>query len=230
MSYLPRSDGGMLDWSRSFQTQLAALLDPTIVGLSAQNVTDYTAAQADYQTKYAAALAPATRSSASVLAKDESKEALVELSRSFAMTITNYQGVTNQQRHDFGLTIRDDEPTPVPPPDFAPEITVFPPIVRTVKLRVHNEATTEGRGKPTGAIGATIFSHVGPLPPPLDQLELWKFEMNTSETTAEIRFPSTVEAGSTVWFTASWYNRRGEQSPATTPVNANLPGTLQQAA
>ncbi len=64
----------------------------------------------------------------------------------------------------------------------------------------------------------------------MDQTELWKFEVNTGETMTEIRFPSTVQSGSTVWFTASWYNRRGEQSPATAPVNVNLPGTLQQAA
>lgn len=230
MSYLPRSDAGLLDWSRNFQTRLIGLTDPTIVGLTAAQVTEYTDAQADYQTKYNAATAPGTRGGATVLAKNEAKEALVTLSRSFAMTITNFQGVTDEQRYDFGLTVRDNEPTPVPPPEFAPDIDVMPPVVRTVKLRLHNEKTIGRRGKPDGAIGATIFSYVGELPPGLDQLELWKFEMNTGETTAEITFPSTVASGSTVWFTASWYNRRGEQSPATPPVNVNLPGTLQQAA
>lgn len=230
MSYMPRRDAAVLAWSRNFQTRLTALPDPTVVGLSAQNVTDYTAAQADYQVRYDLAKAPSTRGLATVQAKNESKDALVAMSRSFAMTITNAQGVTDQQRHDFGLTVRDGELTPVPAPDFAPEIDVFPPVVRTVRLRLSNQPTLGRRGKPEGAIGATIFSCVGELPPALDRPELWKFEMNTGETTAEITFPSTVPAGSTAWFTASWYNRRGEQSPRTRPVNVNLPGTLQQAA
>lgn len=230
MSYLPRTDSGLADWSRNFETQLTALADPTIVGLTPAQVAEYTAAYSDYIAKYDAAVAPSTRGTATILAKNESRDDLITLSRSFAMTITNYQGVTNEQRNDFGLTVRDNEPTPVPPPDVSPEIDVTSSVVRTVGLRLHNEKTIGQRGKPAGAIGATIFSYAGELPPPLDQLEQWKFEMNTSETTADVTFPSTVPAGSTVWFTASWYNRRGEQSPATPPVNVNLPGTLQQAA
>lgn len=230
MSYLPRSDAGFLNWSRNFEQQLSALVDPTTVGLTVQNVTDYTAAQADYQTKYNAATSPTSRGGATILAKKQSKEALVALSRSFAMTITNFQGVTDEQRYDFGLTVRDNEPSPINPPAFAPNIDIRSAVVRTVKLRLHNEQTIGRRGKPEGAIGAAIFSYVGDLPPALDQVQLWKFEFNTGETNAEITFPSTVPSGSTVWFTASWYNRRGEQSPATPAVNVNLPGTLQQAA
>ncbi len=230
MSYLPRSDSGLLHWSRNFQAQLAALADPTSVGLSVQSVTEYTDAQVDYEAKYIDAKDPRTRGGATVHAKNESRAALVALSRSFAMTITNCQGVADEERLEFGLTVPDNKQTPVPPPELAPEIDLFPPVVRTVKLRLHNQTMLGRRGRPTGAIGAAIFSYVGELPPAMDQMELWKFEMLTSETTAQVSFPSTAPAGSTVWLTASWYNHRGEQSPMTTPVHVNLPGTLQQAA
>ncbi len=230
MSYLPLTDDGLRTWAENFSDQLGLLADPMIVGISLAQVTEYSDAFSDYATKLKAANGQTSRSGATVLAKNESKEALVALSREFAMTVQHFPGVTDEQRYAFGLTIPDTERSAVLPPAFAPDIDVFPANVLTVKIRLHNEQTLGRRGKPEGAIGATIFSYVGELPPALDDVKAWKFEMNTGETTAEITFPSTVPAGSTVWITATWYNRRGEQSPATPAVNVNLPGTLQQAA
>lgn len=230
MSYLPLTDSGLLNWSRNFQAELSLLADPTTIGLTAANVTDYAAAQADYETKYSAANAPKSRGGAAVLAKNESKDALVALSRSFAMTITNFQGVTDEQRYDFGLTVRDSDPSPVPVPSLSPEIDLKPPVVRSVEVRLHNEASLERRGKPTGVRGALVFSYVGATPPAAADTHLWKFELNTTRTTLELEFPSTVAPGATVWVTACWYNPRGESGPATPPVYTILPGSLAAAA
>jgi hypothetical protein len=228
MSYLPLSDSGLLNWTRNFLSELEGLVDPTTVGLTAQNVTDYTAAQADYHAKYNTANSQATRGGAAVLAKNQSKEVLVELSRSYAMTITNFQGVTDQQRFDFGLTIPDDEPTAVPVPSTPPVLTIVSTLGRTVKVQLRDFTDTEKRGKPDNVAGATLLMYVGEEAP-VDPT-LWVFCMNTTKTTVDYDFPPNLAAGSKVWLTAFWKNRREESGPAAVPASTRIGDTLAQAA
>ena len=112
--YLPSTDAGLLNWSANFKTQLDALTDPTIVGLTSAQASEYANTQNAYDTAYTAATDPSTRGKATVFAKNEAKKALVAISREFGMAMTRHPGVTDQQRLDFGLTVRDNEPTPVP--------------------------------------------------------------------------------------------------------------------
>ncbi|MEM6505836.1 MAG: hypothetical protein AAF711_10255, partial [Planctomycetota bacterium] len=132
-SYLPTTDSGMLNWSSAFASTAAALPDPAVIGLTAQQVSDYQALQSDYATKYAAAVEPATRGGASILAKNKAKKALTAESRQLAMAVTNHPGITDQQRYDLGLTVRDTEPTPAAVPATVPEVTV-----RSVEGRLFN--------------------------------------------------------------------------------------------
>lgn len=229
--YLPSREADLLGFAQNLSTKLSAT--PTAYGITAAQATAFDALFDGFRNAYFALQDPTTKSPPFVAAKNAAKEAMIENAngiRALVALIQAHPGITDEQLIDLRLTVRDREPTPVPPPAFAPEIDVFPPVVRTVRFRLHNEATIGRRGKPDGAIGATVFSYVGEMPPPLGDVSAWKFEMNTGKTTAEITFPWTVPAGSTVWITATWYNRRGEQSPATPPKNVNLPGTLQQAA
>lgn len=230
-NYIPSREADLLGFAENFSTKITAA--PTTYGLTAAQAAAFATLYTNFDDAMRALQDPVTQSPSFVAAKNAAKDALVNGPggiRALAAIVQATPGITDQNLIDLRLTVRDREPSPVPPPEFAPEIDVFPPVVRTVKIRLHNEKTIGRRGKPDGAIGATIFSHVGELPPALDDIAAWKLEMQTGQTTAEIEFPSTVPPGSTVWITAYWYNRRGETSPATPPVNTNLPGTLQQAA
>lgn len=230
-TYLPARDVDLQGFAQNFSTKITAT--PTAYGLVAAQATAFATLSAAFRTAMNALQDPTTKSPPFVAAKNAAKDALVngpDGIRPLVALVQAHPSITDQQLIDLRLTVRDASPTPVPPPAFAPEIDIFPPVVRTVRIRLHNEQTIARKGKPDGAIGATIFSFVGELPPPLDDVAAWKFEMNTGNTIAEIEFPSTVPAGATVWITASWYNRRGEQGPATPAKNVNLPGTLQAAA
>ena len=230
-NYLPSREADLLGFAQNFSTKITAT--PTAYGLVAAQATAFATLYNNFRTAMNALLDPTTKSPFYVAAKNAAKQALVNGTdgiRELVNIVQAFPAITDQQLIDLRLTVRDRQPSPVPPPAFAPEIDIFPPVVRTVRFRLHNEQTIARKGKPDGAIGATIFSFVGALPPPLDDTSAWKFEMNTGNTTAEIEFPSSTPPGATVWITATWYNRRGEQSPATPPKNVNLPGTLQQAA
>lgn len=226
-TYLPQTDSGLNDWSANFVSQLAATTDPTTIGLTAADVSDYAQTQNTYSTAYTAAIDPATRGSATVLAKNLAKETLVSESRRLAMIITNHPGVTDQQRHDFGLTVRDTERTPVPVPDTSPMIDVVSVEGQRINLRLHNDESTS-RAKPTGVKGATLFTYVGDTTPA--EISDWKFEGNVTRTIVTLEMAATTAPGSKVWITAFWFNTKGQSGPATSPVSTYLGGGLSQAA
>jgi hypothetical protein len=191
------------------------LIAPPDVGLTLEEATGYATLQADYAAKLVTAVDPGTRGPAAILAKNDAKKLLVAESRKLAMAATNHPATTDAQRQALGLTIRDNDPTPVPPPSTAPLIDVLSVKARTFELRLR-DAVTSAKRKPAGVQGATLFSYVGEEAPA--SLSDWKFEASTTRTDIEIDIPVTVPAGSKVWFTAFWFNRKSESGPATNPV------------
>ena len=228
MSFLPTREADLLTWSVNFNTLINA--DPVIYGLTLPQAAAYTEKHDAYAAAYQTAADPSTRTPSSIVAKREAKAALVAEARALAKIIQAFPGTTDTMRSNLGLTVHDVDPSPVPPPTHSPEIDIVSAVMRTVKLRLHNDTSLGTRGKPQGVKGALVFSYVGPLPPAPEDTHLWKFETNTTRTSVEVEFPSTVASGATVWFTAFWYNPRGESGPATPPVSAQIPGSLMQQA
>lgn len=220
MRYLPTTNEGLLNWSANFDQKISDLADPTVIGLSADEVAQYTAAQKEYADKLAASTHPDTRGGSTINAKNIAKKELIRLSRKFAMAMTNYPGVNDEQRYNFGLTVRDTEPTPVPKPDSAPDMKVLKVYGRTLEVRLRDADNPDRRGKPTGVSGAAVFSYVGENQPATEAE--WVFEGNMSKTNFEIDFPETVPNGSKVWLTAYWFNTTKQAGPPTTPISTHL--------
>ncbi len=218
--FLPDTDAGLLAWSSNFSTLITAT--PTAYGLTAGNATDYATAQTAYASALTAATEPSTRGNATVLAKDIARDELIALTRLFARQVGNTMSVTDLQRQALGLTIRDPEPSPIPPPADWPGVQVRKVVGRTVSLRLINTENPTRRAKPPGVIGASIFTFVGTTPP--TEITDWVFEGNTGKTLVDVTFPSTVPAGATVFITCFWFNGRKESGPACPPVSTNLQG------
>jgi len=73
------------------------------------------------------------------------------------------------------------------------------------------------RARPDDATGATLFYHVGHAPPA--QTDQWKFLMNSTQTLLTIDFDQTLPAGTRVWISGWWKNRRSEPGPSGMPVS-----------
>jgi hypothetical protein len=59
----------------------------------------------------------------------------------------------------------------------------------------------------------------------------WQFWGNTTKTSVEVEFDASLTPGTVVWFTAFWYNPRGESGPGCAPVSGIIAGgAMQQAA
>jgi len=214
-SYLPLTDSGLLGWSENFNTQLNSI-DPTLIGLTTDDVTAYGLLFSAYDTAYTNATNPSTRGGATIQAKKDAKAPLITESRRLAMIVTNHPGTTDAQRQAMGLTIRDTTPTPVPVPETAPLISVTAVAGHRISLRLKNAEEVTSRAKPEGVKGATLFSYVGDSTPA--DLSDWKFEGNVTRTLVNLDIAPTVPGGDKVWVTAFWFNTRGQSGPATTPV------------
>lgn len=218
-SYLPQTDSGLLAWATNFSTQISAAA--TTYGLTVEQVAAYSVLVEDYNTALTAATDPSTRGGSTVQAKNLARQALIAESRTLAMAVTNHPGVTDQQRYDLGLTVRDKQPTPVPPPTESPVLEIDSREGTIVTIRLHDGSSTR-RGKPDGVIGASVFSYVGATAPV--DIDDWKFQGNTTKTLVNVEFPVTTTPGTTVWLTAFWYNRRAESGPGCAPVSAIIAG------
>jgi hypothetical protein len=216
--FLPNGDAALLAWSLNFSTLITAT--PTAFGLTAAQATAYAALHATYTTALAA-VDPGVRTKAAVAAKNTARTNLKNSARLLAKLVEGTATVSNAQKITLGLNVRAI-PTPTPIPGSAPGLDVLSSSGFTTKLRLHDSTSGSRRGKPPGVNGASVFSHVGPTAP--TEMSGWTFEGNTGKTRLEIAFPGTLAAGTTVWFTAFWFNGAKQSGPTCAPVATNLPG------
>jgi len=224
--YIPKTDLGLLSWGTNYSGLITA--GPLPLGLTTLIATTLAGKLAAFEAALSASTSPATRGGATILAKDAARRDLVSYCRLTARAIQGTITVTNAQRYDLGLTVRDTAPSPITPPASAPDIDILSVSGNTVKLRLHDPANPTRRGKPAGVAGLSIFSHVGATPP--DTESDWTFEGNWTRTTLMVAFPEGTPAGARVWFTAFYYNPRAQRGPAATPAGANIPGGAAMAA
>lgn len=224
--FIPTRESELVTWGKNFDSKITE--DPTRYGLTAIQATAFNTLFTTFHTAYQTANEPDTRSPSHIIAKDTAKDALIEGIRELARIVQAAPDVTDEQKTELGLTVRDTEPTPIPVPSEAPGLDVLSTAGRTVRIRLHDAENPARRARPSGVQGATIFSYVGDAPPAT--IAEWKFESNTTRTVVDVAFAPEVANGATVWFTAFWYNPRANSGPAALPVSANIPGGLAAAA
>ena len=208
----------MLAWSLNFSTLISAA--PIPVGLTAAQATAYAGLHALFSTAMAG-VDPGVRTSASVAAKNSARNNLKISARLLAKLVEGTATVSNAQKITLGLNVRA-VPTPSPIPPTAPALEVISASGVTVKIRLHDSASGSRRGKPVSVSGASVFSFTGALAPA--DIGAWKFEGNTGRTRLTLTFPTSLAAGTKVWFAAFWFNGSKQSGPLCAPVGTNLPG------
>lgn len=157
-SYLPSTDSGLAAWALNFATLITAT--PAAFGLVAGDAVDITTAQTAFAAALVTATDPATRTSATIAAKDSAKIALLEVVRPYAVQISLDSGVTNENKVAVGVTVRSTTPTPIPAPVVAPAIQLVKAIPLEQQLQVRQVGSTS-KAKPQGCIGIEIARSVG---------------------------------------------------------------------
>jgi hypothetical protein len=189
LGFLPAGDAALLAWSANFNSLINA--SASSYGLTTPLATAYGSLHAAYATSLAAC-DPGVRNKATVLAKNQARFNLKNDAKLLANLVNGTASVTNAQKVTLGLNIRA-VPSPIPAPSSAPGLDIGAVSGWTVKVKLHDSASSAKRGKPPGVSGAAVFSYVGVTAPA--DISAWKFEGNTGRTNVEVAFPSTVAAG-----------------------------------
>lgn len=228
-SYLPAREADLVGFAQNLSTKISAT--PTAYGLAAAQATAFATLFTDFRNAYFVLQDPTTKSPTHVAAKNLAKEAMVDGPngiRQLVNLIQAHPGITAEQLVDLRLTVRDREPSPVPPPADPPVLNVVSTLGRAVRINLRDFSDSERRGRPEGVAGATILMFVGENAP-VDPTQ-WIYCKSTTKTSLELDFAPNVPAGAKVWLTAFWKNRREEPGPAAVPVSARLGDTLAMAA
>lgn len=213
INFLPDKDQNLNAWAANFDTKITAT--PTAYGLVAADATAFHALAADFAVKLAAAVNPATRTRVTVAQKNISRAALKAKARALAKIVNAYPPLTNAQRAELGLTVRDTTPTPVPPPTTKPLLSVDP----DGTLRLVDETMPDRRSKPTGVRGAIVFTKLDGEAP-VDPTDA-RFSILATRFVANVPV-SAADNGKRLWVLAQWFNERGELGPVSAPVGTNI--------
>lgn len=227
--WLSKTNMGLLNWGLVFKNVTTA--GPSDFGLEPSQCTAFGLLYDDYAAKLALSTAPETRTRGSVIATQDAKRALIQEARRLVRIVQAYPELTNQQRADISIPIRDSEPTVLNPPGTAPAVTVSEVVGRLVRLRVRDAAEPDSRAIPANADGADLYSFVGESPVAFGDPG-WTYEGRTTRTITNVVLPNSVPGGVKVWFAAHWVNRRG-RGPTCMPVSTYLqagPADMAEAA
>lgn len=113
-------------------------------------------------------------------------------------------------------------PTPIPAPGVRPGMDIVSVANRTVKVHIHDSASSNKRGKPAGTDAAWVYSFVGASYP--TDPGAWDFEGSTTKSTFDIVFPNSVANGAQVWICAAWINGKQQAGPVSVPITTNVQG------
>lgn len=228
-NYLPTREPELVTWANNLQAKISAT--PAKFGVDASIATAFTALHSAWNSAYQTAKDPDTNSKSNTAAKNMAKDAMINGDngiRAIAKLVQAKPGITAEALTELGLTVRDNEPSPIPVPTVAPGLDIVSVNGRTVTVRVHDAATPTSRAKPAGVKGVGVVTFVGAEPP--ETIEAWKYEGSTTKNVIDIDFPLTVEPGSVVWLSAYWQNAKFQAGPPCDPLQTRIQYGLAAAA
>lgn len=218
--YIPPSD----DAFDTFQNQYKAYVNANLaaLGLSAldSDVVAMNTSGGDWLAKYPAHVAAQAAAIGAREAKDASRAAYEVVLRRLTGRLQSSAAVDDFERAALGITIRDDQPTPVGAPTTRPVIIADTSQRLQITVNFADEGTPTSRAKPAGVIGCEIHMKVDGAPPTdLSQCEFVAFDTRTPYV---MEFDGT-DANKTVHIIGLWVSTRGEKGPLSTTVSATVP-------
>lgn len=215
--FFPDREPEMLAFGANFARVLQDREDH--FGLPDEIVAEFADRQRLFERCYERATTPATRTSLAVAEKNEARRGMESLARMMARQLNGSMLVDDSARQALGLTIRKPRTRHVRPPGAAPVVQVIAVDGHDVTLRLM-DAERPRRARPDEAQAATIFYALGEEAP-LSRRD-WTWGMGTSKTLVRLRIRGDHPAGTAVWISAWWQNRRDEPGPASVPTRVEL--------
>ena len=156
------NDAAIVRGSANFAALISASAES--FGLTSEQSSAYAALDALLQSAYLASITPDTRTPVAVAQKNLALRNVQKYAVCLARIAYATSTVSDAQLMSLGL-----QPRPVPAAralaSAPPTVTVISVIGRVVKVRIADPSSPERRTKPIAALGANLFSFVGPEAP-----------------------------------------------------------------
>lgn len=214
--YIPGPDASFQAWQSNFVTYANANL--AALGLTAADMTPITAAQTPWVNGFTAHIAAVNAAKAAKQTKDEARAAYVAVIRPLVRRLQASPQVSDAERAALGITVRDNQPSPIGPPTTSPIVSVECGNRLQHTLRFVDSATPTRRAKPAGVLGVEIWNHVGTTPPTENDLRFVAVDTNAPYV---LTYPS-AEGGKTAYYWLRWVSPTGERGPWSEQAQATI--------
>ncbi|HEX8138350.1 MAG TPA: hypothetical protein VF544_12230 [Pyrinomonadaceae bacterium] len=217
--YIPGSDSDFNTWQSNFMTYVGANL--AALGLTAADLAPLTSGQSEWATSYAAHVAAQTAAEGAQQTKKQTRDLFETTLRSLVRRIQGQPTLTDAQRAEMGISLRETPRTETGVPTTRPIATVDTSQRLRHTINFTDETTPNSRAKPGGVMGCEIWVKVGdPAPTDPDQLQF----LGTDTRTPYIATYGGEEAGKVAHYMLRWVNTKGEQGPWSQTVSATITG------
>src|SRR5262245_5210274 len=143
---VPKKDSLLVNYSTNFNTRGVAA--PADFGLSVPQMTAFTALHEAWLDAYTACNVEGGKNKALVAEKNQAKANLLPYARELYAQIQFSLTVTDENKTLMGVTIRSNQPTPVPPPADPPKLTKLSVVGTVVKYQVADLAFPDTKRRP----------------------------------------------------------------------------------
>jgi hypothetical protein len=214
--YIPRKDSELVPWSANFNSKVAA--NASRWGIPPEEVADLQNACDVFVSLHAKADSPDS-TTVIVAQKNAARKKYVALVRAMAGFRLKNPIITDAERLDMGLHVRDTTRTTIDVPKTRPEFAIEVVDFRRLKASFHDQGS-KSKAKPYGVDGV-VFIYAVLDAPPADHNALTRSVMATR--TPHIFEFTEEERGKTVYMAACWQNEKGRKGPWSEIVSAIVP-------
>jgi hypothetical protein len=218
--YIPNKDADFANWIDNFSAMITA--SPTTYGLVASDAVVIAAVTAAWDTDYALAINPSTRTPTTVQQKNISKVGALATCRPYAQLIANNAGVSSSNKIALGLNPRTNPPTPVTAPTTLPVLSVSSAINQALVVRYRDSlASPSVKSKPAGAVAMEFRTQTSATA--ITDPNLIAYDgLKTKSPFTAVYAPGDV--GKTAYLVGRWVTRTGLVGPWGSIINFVVPG------
>jgi hypothetical protein len=216
--YIPTTESGLPPFAKTLYAYALANFArwgaPSPQALLDAEITAFETALAAYQSP--------NHGKVDTLAKNESKAALVHALRVYVQGyIARNPAVTDEDKEEMGLPLRDTTPTPHPAPDVRPEAAAEPAGTGAHRVTAINPHT-QNKDKPPLVTGVAYARHIRRA----DEQKLSAEDMPSDYKTGTSRVYQYAEAdyGKIVDYAAAYENETGKRGPWSNVVSLIISG------
>ena len=212
--YIPATDQGFRDWATVFASQLSS--SPSAFLLTAAQAASVQAVVDDFVAKYQIAIAPETRTKATIIAKDDSRTVAENLCRQYAIIIKETPGISDENKVNAGVRPVNPNREPIDCPQTSPILTIIGNTPGAQSLQYRDPTEPLSRARPFGASELQLFLAISTTEnaPLADARFIGKFTRNP--ISVEFNEPDN---GKFATYYSRWASVRGETGPWSLPVS-----------